>query len=72
MAIVSLDIPTAAVPRVVHALCVSAGLTPENAANAKQALVDHIRATVSNVETSEAARAAQAALVPPDTTGIVT
>lgn len=71
MAIVSLDIPTAAVTRVVHALCVSAGLKPENAANAKQALIDHIRATVRNVESSEAQAAAQVAIVEPVTTGIV-
>ena len=72
MATVTLTIPTAAVGRVVHALCTAYGYEVENAANAKQAIIDHIRATVRNVEQSEAEQAALAALVEPDTKGMVT
>jgi len=68
---ITLTVPDAAVTRVVHALCVSAGL-PESNANAKQALIKHLKATVRNVEASESERAAVEALSEPDTTGIVT
>jgi hypothetical protein len=72
MATVTLTIPTAVVNRVVHALCKSYGYQVENAGNAKKAIIDHIRATVRNVEQSEAEQAALAALVEPDTEGVVT
>jgi len=71
MAIVTLTIPPAHVDRVVHALCISAGL-PESPANAKQALIKHIKATVFNVERSEAELVALDAVVDPDTDGITT
>jgi len=71
MATVTLTIPTEHVSRVVHALCVSAGL-PESTANAKIAIIRHIKATVHNVERGEADAAAIAAVVDPDTTGITT
>lgn len=59
MATVSITLPDAELARIVHGLCVSAGL-PESAANAKKALVAHIKATVRNVETAEAQAAAVA------------
>ena len=71
MATITLTIPTEHVTRVVHALCISAGL-PESTANAKKAIIRHIKATVRNVESSEDQQAAFEALVDPDTTGIVT
>ena len=71
MAVVTLTIPPVHVSRVVHALCVSAGL-PESAANAKEALIRHIKATVHNVERGEAEAVALAAVVDPDTGGITT
>jgi len=49
MATVNLTIPGAQVQRVVAALCAAAGVEA-TAANAKQAIIDHIKATVSNVE----------------------
>ena len=72
MAEITLTIPTAHESRVVHALCVSAGLTDETAANAKAAIIRHIKATVHNVERSEAERVALAAVPDPDTDGITT
>jgi len=71
MATVTLTIPSQHVDRVVHALSVSAGL-PETVANAKQAIIMHIKATVHNVERGEAEAAALAALPDPDTDGITT
>jgi len=71
MADVTLTIPPAHVARVVHALCVSAGL-PESNANAKKAIIKHIKATVHNVERGEAEQAALAAVTDPDTDGITT
>ena len=64
MASVNITIPTQHVSRVVHALCHSAGLE-ENAANAKEAIMEHIRRTVANVEESEARQAAEANRVAP-------
>lgn len=64
MAEVKLTIPTQDVPRVTSALCQSAGLSV-SAANAKQALVNHIKQTVRNVERSEADAAVAAAVVEP-------
>lgn len=49
MATVTLTIPDAHLTRVVNALCAAAGLPP-SPANAKQAVLDHIRRTVANVE----------------------
>ena len=70
MASITLTIPPDKVNRVVHALCAAAGNPVENAANAKQAIIDWIRTTVTNVETSEAL-AAQPVPATPDTTGMV-
>ena len=61
---VTIDIPAKHGARVVHALCVSAGLE-ETPANAKAAVVEHIKRTVANVEESEARQAAEANLVAP-------
>ena len=70
MASITLTIPADKVNRVVHALCAGAGNPVENPANAKQAIIDWIRTTVANVETSEAL-----ALLPPpvapDTEGMI-
>lgn len=71
MATVTLTIPTAAMPRVVHALCKSAGLD-ESPANAKKAIIEHIRRTVRNVEMQEAEQALIAQLVEVDTEAMVT
>jgi len=71
MATVTLTIPTEHVSRVVHALCASAGL-PESTANAKIAIIRHIKATVFNVERAEAEQVALAAVTDPDTGGVVT
>ena len=72
MAEIILTIPTEHVPRVVHALCKAYGKDPENAANAKEAVIGFIRATVRNVESAEAERSALDVLTEPDTEGIVT
>ncbi len=69
MAIIEITIPTQYVTRVTHALSVSAG-KPDSAANARQALIDHIKATVRNVEQSEAEQAALDSIVEPDVTGV--
>lgn len=65
MANITLVIPDAVIPRVVAALCAAAGLTPANAGNAKQALINHIKSTVVNYERGQAMVAAQAAIVEP-------
>jgi len=70
MATIKLTIPTQHVQRVVHALSASAGL-PDTAANAKKALVGHIKATVRNVEHSEKEQAALDNIAEPDVEGIV-
>ena len=46
MAKIELTIPAAKLDRVVHALCKAASFEDETAANAKQALIDHITRTV--------------------------
>lgn len=66
MANVTITIPDQYVARVVHALCSSIGL-PESSANAKEAILLHIRAVVRNVESTEA----HAAVQEPSTIGIV-
>lgn len=71
MASITLTIPADKVARVVHALCAGAGNPIESPANAKQAIIDWIRTTVANVETSEAL-AALPPPIAPDTEGMVT
>lgn len=51
MATISITIPDAQAARVISAVCKGAGLDP-SPANAKQAIIAHIRATVANVERS--------------------
>jgi len=70
MAKIEINIPAGKVQRVIHALSVAGGYETENAANAKKALIDHIKRTVWRVETQEA-EAAAANLVTADD-GIVT
>ncbi len=53
MATISINVPAASVSRVTHALCAAAGLE-ESPANAKEAVLAWIKATVANVERSEA------------------
>lgn len=72
MATIQLTIPDAVVQRVVHALCVNANKTPEDAANAKQALIDIVKGIVSSVERREAEAAALGSIVASNTEGIVT
>lgn len=57
----TISLPSAQVPRIIHALC-AAGGRPESAPNAKQALLDWIKATVRNIEQSEAEAAAAAGI----------
>jgi hypothetical protein len=59
MATISIDIPADQETRVFHALSAGSG-REDSPENAKQALVDHITATVANVERSEAMQAALA------------
>lgn len=70
MANINLTIPDEHLGRVVRALCKGAGLE-ESPANAKQAVIEHIKRTVANVEESEARQAAQAAVVAVDADGLV-
>lgn len=70
MANITLTIPDAVLPRVRAALCSAAGL-PDTNANAKDAVIRWMRATVAAVEYAAAAEAAPPVPVP-DTTGIVT
>ena len=69
--IVTLTIPSVAVDRVVHALCRAGGQEVETPANAKKVIIDFIRATVHNIEQSEAEQAALAAITEPDTRTVV-
>ena len=55
MASITITIPDQHVDRVVHALCVIAGVEDETPANAKQVLVDHIKNVVGRVERREQA-----------------
>lgn len=57
MADITLTIPVAAETRVIHALCASTG-AEETPANAKAAIIDHIKHLVWRIETQEAEAAA--------------
>lgn len=70
MATITLNIPDAELARVRAALCAAAGLEESNA-NAKQAIVQIVRATIARVEYA-AAIAAREQVVEADTTGLVT
>lgn len=70
MATITLTIPDAQLPRVRAALCSTAGL-PDTNANAKQAVIDWIKATVHSVEYTAAVQA-QPPVPHPDVDGIVT
>lgn len=70
MATITLTIPDAVLPRVRAALCTHAGL-PDTNANAKQAVIDWVKATVQAVE-YEAALAERANVVVSDVSDIVT
>lgn len=70
MASITLTIPDASLPRVRAALCANAGLADTNA-NAKEAVIMWVKATVQAVE-YENAVAARARVVPSDVDGIVT
>ena len=69
---ITLTIPTKQVTRVIHALCVAGGQTVENPANARKTVIDFIKATVANVEVSEAEQAMRDQIVEPDIEGVVT
>ena len=69
--VVTLTIPSIAVGRVVHALCRAGGHKNETPANAKKVIIEFIRATVRNVEQSEAEQAALATITEPDTRTVV-
>ena len=71
MAQITLTVPDQHVARVVHALCVAGGHETENVQNAKQTIVGYVKATVRNVESAEAERAALDAVPDPDVDGIV-
>lgn len=70
MATITLTIPDAVLPRVRAALCTQAGL-PDSNANAKEAVIMWMKATVQAVE-YQAAVAARADVVQSDVTDIVT
>lgn len=70
MATITLTIPDAVLPRVRAALCTKAGL-PDSNPNAKQAVVDWVKATVREVEYYAAVNA-QPPIVEPDVSGLVT
>lgn len=59
MATITLTIPDAQLTRISTALCKAAGM-PVSTANAKEAIINHVKATVQNVERSEAIVAARA------------
>lgn len=70
MATITLTIPDASLPRVRAALCIKGGL-PDTNANAKQVVIDYVKAVVREVERNTAI-AAQPPIVEPDVTGLVT
>lgn len=70
MASITLTIPDAALPRVRAALCSNAGL-PDTNANAKEAVIRWIKATVQDVEYYAAVNA-RPTISQPDVTDIVT
>jgi len=51
---IKLTIPAGKLDRVIHALCKAGGYEVESPANAKKAVIDHIRRTVWRVETQDA------------------
>lgn len=57
MTTITLSIPDVHSVRVVDALCQAGGLPPSEA-NAKLALINHIRQTVKNIERTQADRSA--------------
>jgi hypothetical protein len=59
MATISITIPDPQLQRVINGLCAAAGVTATPAA-AKQAVLDHIKATVLNSEAQAAVLALQA------------
>lgn len=69
MATVSITIPDAQLTRVVNALCDAAGLS-RSSANARAAIIEHIKRTVINVERGVAEHAALAAVTPPSDPGL--
>lgn len=70
MASITLTIPDAALPRVRAALCASAGL-PDSNANAKEVVVEMVKAVVRSVEYGAAVKA-QSPVPEPDVSGVVT
>jgi hypothetical protein len=58
MATIQITIPDAQLTRVVNGLCAAAGVTA-TPANAKQAVIDHVKATVLNAEQQAAIVALQ-------------
>jgi hypothetical protein len=62
MATIELVIPVDKEARVIHALCVSGGFAVENAANAREALINHLKKVVWRVETQEAEAAVAVAV----------
>ncbi len=58
MADIVLTIPVDKEDRVIHALCASIGEEDETGANAKAALIEHIKRVVWRIETQEAEAAA--------------
>lgn len=69
MAAITITIPDEHLARVRHALTVDAGLQ-DTAANAKKAVVDHIKAVVRRVESEEAEEEAIAAITLPNVTDV--
>lgn len=61
---VSIDIPTGQATRVIAALCASAGLSP-SAANAKRAIIAHVKNVVVSYERGQAEQAARDAVTEP-------
>jgi len=68
---VTLTIPAIHSNRVIDALCKGAGLE-SSVENAREAIVEHVRRTVANVEEGEARQAAEAAFVKVDVSDVVT
>lgn len=66
---VTIDIPTGQTTRVVNALCAAAGLEA-SPANAKKAIVAHVKATVMSFERGQAQQAAMAAVPEPPDPGV--
>ena len=56
---IRLTIPADKIDRVVHALCKAGGYEDETPANAKKAVIDHVKRTVWRVETQDDEAAVQ-------------